>query len=257
MRAVHGPWCNTRTFPMRCRYCGESVFFFMCDHGSRVLFDRLGQPWPIHRCMESRQGWLKLDLGADIIPIDKFYDRPKSPPKSPRKPISNEPQYGNFSKYISDEMREELMNLIDESIDREYIEIVQKEIENERQTSTKSTWIQRLDPYHGLEATEQGIITELIKDANILKKANIPEGSIGVAMLGKYAKVKLVQMTIHTGAIAEDPQENSSFTFFVEEAVVKKQGLMKGDFVTAKLRGIVISEKYPIWVCYNITGLFD
>ena len=31
-------------------HCGSGIFFFSCDHGSRVLFDSLGAPWPVHRC---------------------------------------------------------------------------------------------------------------------------------------------------------------------------------------------------------------
>lgn len=26
------------------------VFFYSCDHGSMVFFDKLGAPWPIHDC---------------------------------------------------------------------------------------------------------------------------------------------------------------------------------------------------------------
>jgi hypothetical protein len=45
----HGPWCNFRTRPWRCK-CGARVFFGTCDHGSKVFFDHLGDPWPLHRC---------------------------------------------------------------------------------------------------------------------------------------------------------------------------------------------------------------
>jgi len=49
---THGPWCNTRTWPTRCRYCSEKVFFYTCSHGSKVFFDELGWPWPLHQCDE-------------------------------------------------------------------------------------------------------------------------------------------------------------------------------------------------------------
>ena len=44
MYGTHGYWCNTKTFPMSCKACGSRIFFFQCDHESRVLFDELG--WP-------------------------------------------------------------------------------------------------------------------------------------------------------------------------------------------------------------------
>ena len=48
MYGTHGYWCKTKTFPMSCKACGSRIFFFQCDHESRVLFDELGWPWPIH-----------------------------------------------------------------------------------------------------------------------------------------------------------------------------------------------------------------
>ena len=51
MIAVHGTICNTKTFPMKCPRCGAGVFYFSCDCGSRVFFDELGEPWPVHDCV--------------------------------------------------------------------------------------------------------------------------------------------------------------------------------------------------------------
>lgn len=48
MPAVHGPWCNAITWPTTCPNCGDRVFFFKCDHGSKVFFDELGSPWLVH-----------------------------------------------------------------------------------------------------------------------------------------------------------------------------------------------------------------
>ena len=49
---VHGDQCNTKTYPTRCKYCQETVFYFSCDHGCKVFFDELDKPWPVHRCPE-------------------------------------------------------------------------------------------------------------------------------------------------------------------------------------------------------------
>ena len=50
MSAVHGPRCNSVTWPTKCRDCNERVFFFRCDCGSGVFFDELGGSWPLHDC---------------------------------------------------------------------------------------------------------------------------------------------------------------------------------------------------------------
>ena len=48
--AVHGAWCGARTWPTRCPSCAGPVYFFMCNCGSKVFFDELGPPWPMHDC---------------------------------------------------------------------------------------------------------------------------------------------------------------------------------------------------------------
>ena len=48
--AIHGWWCNTKTYPTHCPSCNHPVFYFSCDCGCRVFFNKLGQPWPIHSC---------------------------------------------------------------------------------------------------------------------------------------------------------------------------------------------------------------
>lgn len=35
-----------------CPVCGESVFYYENSYGSKVWFDELGPPWPIHGCFE-------------------------------------------------------------------------------------------------------------------------------------------------------------------------------------------------------------
>lgn len=47
---MHGIYCKTITFPLKCKHCQQQIFFFSCDCGSRVLFDDLGPPWPMHHC---------------------------------------------------------------------------------------------------------------------------------------------------------------------------------------------------------------
>jgi hypothetical protein len=46
----HGKWCNAKTYPTKCKYCGKQIFYFTCDCGSKVFFDSLGGCWPIHTC---------------------------------------------------------------------------------------------------------------------------------------------------------------------------------------------------------------
>lgn len=37
-----------------CPVCGERVFYYQNENGSRVFFDELGPPWPKHPCTDTR-----------------------------------------------------------------------------------------------------------------------------------------------------------------------------------------------------------
>jgi hypothetical protein len=40
----------------KCPVCGESVYYYQNEHGSRVFFDELGWPWPKHPCTDNSSG---------------------------------------------------------------------------------------------------------------------------------------------------------------------------------------------------------
>jgi hypothetical protein len=49
----------------RCPVCGEIVYYYQNEHGSRVFFDELGPPWPKHPCTDSGSvaiTFTKLDI---------------------------------------------------------------------------------------------------------------------------------------------------------------------------------------------------
>lgn len=228
--AMHGWWCNARTYPLNCKYCGERIFHFSCDCGSSVLFDELGPPWPIHRCPGFE---LKLTLSR----------------------LGQGDLSGTLLSYLDEGKAEALSRLIEDNIERGYVDAIRHSAKEQKKPSSQSGWIMRQDPYHGLRTTEQGVIKELIWGADIFKKANIPIGSLGSTILGKFAKQKLAQITIHTAALAEEESENCSFTFFVAEKIVNKLALTKGCLITVELRGVAPLPNFPVWVCDDLVDL--
>lgn len=53
---THGEYCQKRRcYPTRCKICDEEIFYWECTCGSKVFFDELGEPWPIHKCIGSQQ----------------------------------------------------------------------------------------------------------------------------------------------------------------------------------------------------------
>ncbi|MBN9008076.1 MAG: hypothetical protein J0H40_22015 [Rhizobiales bacterium] len=48
-RSISGCFVNPNA---KCPVCGDGVFFYANEHGSRVFFDDLGPPWPKHPCTD-------------------------------------------------------------------------------------------------------------------------------------------------------------------------------------------------------------
>jgi hypothetical protein len=106
----HGPFCQSKTYPVKCWDCGKQIYIFQCTCGSTVLFDRLGSPWPIHDC-----GGEKLPTGWDAIrklqsmgvPIDQrvmeyaFGKKPKRPSNAPPPIIRVDPVHGEVLDIIA------------------------------------------------------------------------------------------------------------------------------------------------------------
>jgi len=45
---THREDCTTRTWRTTCPDCKQTVYFLCCTCGSKVFFDSLGYPWPLH-----------------------------------------------------------------------------------------------------------------------------------------------------------------------------------------------------------------
>src|SRR5688572_29340722 len=73
---THGPRCRTRFCrPSRCGDCGAGVYYWSCTCGSKVLFDELGDPWPIHQCTHAESSSRRRSKGAahdNVKPISTY-----------------------------------------------------------------------------------------------------------------------------------------------------------------------------------------
>ncbi len=49
-RSISGCYVNPNA---KCPVCGNAVYFYANEHGSRVFFDHLGPPWPKHGCTDN------------------------------------------------------------------------------------------------------------------------------------------------------------------------------------------------------------
>lgn len=56
-----------------CPICGDKVFFFQNDYGSRVFFDSLGKPWPKHPCTDIKEYSTKDGKIRDTYAQNDFF----------------------------------------------------------------------------------------------------------------------------------------------------------------------------------------
>ncbi|MBD3342453.1 MAG: hypothetical protein GF353_25360 [Candidatus Lokiarchaeota archaeon] len=169
--AVHGEWCGSRVFPIRCRYCDKSIYLFTCNCGCSVLFDDLGVPWPKHLCAEYL--------------IDKF----------------------GFSRSQIDSLvnkRAEELGLEIPEIDHLFQEkIVQKKSWDDP--------IKKINPEENGKKDVVGMIREIVDGINPYKKLCVQRGSIAESQLGKIIPAIVKQITIHAGMTGESQIESYTF----------------------------------------------
>ena len=71
---VHGPWCGGRIDKIACKYCGQPVYLYTCNHGSCVVFEQSEPPWPKHYCDEHMLvNFLNAHLGEDPDHLRKVH----------------------------------------------------------------------------------------------------------------------------------------------------------------------------------------
>jgi hypothetical protein len=212
--AVHGWWCNSRTFPTRCRYCGDPVFFFECDHGCRVFFNELGAPWPEHRCLD----YLIAQYGRD---------------------------------FIAEGMAIMMMTPgveIGHKIDPAYARNTMQQAEHQRRQNPLPC-----NPYGDQETITEGIVHEVHPRVNIAKQFGIPcDTPIGAAMLGDLLKGDYGQITLHTGSLGDE--ESWSFTFLVSHKQLDRRNVRNRDIIRCRLRAHTIPGCTSVWICEELQG---
>lgn len=251
MNAKHGWWCGAKTYPLKCKYCGNMIFHFSCDCGSSLLFDELGKPWPLHSCADYVAGKERFRLGKETVAIAELWNH------GIQAEHLQSSLHGLLGSHLTNENLKRLPDIIEQSIEKQYADSVRKSATDSKRHAKRSLQVIRQDAYHGAKTCEVGIVTEVIPNASIAKKAGLENNSLGLRALGDWARKKLTQLTIHTGALGEDETDSCSFTFFVDEAIVNQNRIVRDCIVSVKLRGIVILSRYPIWVCKELVDLID
>lgn len=223
---VHGRWCNTKTFPLNCRYCGEQVFYFSCDHESRVFFDELGDPWPKHNC------------GHTENPVDN------SPSTIPSIPGINWIRGGQAKGNL-------LPGLVrGDSIDPEIIRRVVRKSQNQNRE------IVRIDPLGSIPEVIIGKVQDRV-EPDLPKRYGIDRNSIGYSELAKkIGDADPVQFTVLVDELASDPEviDQASYTFLCARQLADRN-IRRGALVEAHLEQTRSLGIGPFWLAKEIERL--
>jgi len=214
----HGAWCNSKTIPMTCKYCGQEIFYFSCNHGCKVFFDERGGDWPIHDCN-----------GFNI-----------------KRKINT-----NVSKEILTENVSWTFISADE-IEEDYKEKITK---NKPLLYNSNVPILFVEAKKDNIVKITGKIKEIINNVDLFKKFNINRDSIiGSNLLKEFGKENYQQITIHV--INIDDNSKDSYTTLIRCNFIRDKKIRINDNVTIKLRGEKILD-VNIWNCIDIGKLDD
>ena len=181
----HGPWCATRTFGTKCPDCDAAVFYFTCNHGSRVFFDALGWPWPEHR-----HRWQSFEQQRD----------------SALRAIGKRAT----ERYLAQQM---MIGTVDNRYGRRIARAYRETAERSGTPHRAPRETLREDPYAGVKTVEVGVVRALILEVDVYAKLGTPATNIAAAALGELGAGAYAQVTVHTGALGE--RDDYSYTFFV------------------------------------------
>jgi hypothetical protein len=169
--ATHGDWCNSRTYPTTCKYCGDRVFYFSCDHGCKVFFNDLGPPWPEHRCIP----YLTAQYGREFV------------------------ERGLAIMMMTPGVE------VGRKIDHAYTAKVQK------QRPALPQIVRCDPPHQRSATDDEGLIREIIPRVDIYKHFKIPGTTVGAGLLGPLAREPYAQITVHTESLGNEDNFSYTF----------------------------------------------
>lgn len=219
---VHGEWCGTRTWPTHCSSCGGEVFFFNCEHGSKVFFDELGPPWPIHDCETSWTRNLSRTVTGDGEIIVEL--RPGIHViRSSEEPDSFAIEQGIVSKARAKKKKQ------------------------------RQDPIVAINPERPLSESHIGTLRHLRNSVDSAKVYKVNDTNMGRAMLGPLSAQEVGRITVHVPYPADDQTE--SFTTWIPTKLLQDELLKEGVTVAFALETVNVPGHGYTWFCNSIKAL--
>ena len=222
---IHGIFCHMKTFPLNCRYCQQRIFFFSCDCGSRVLFDELGPPWPMHDCRTQNQSTTPYKPSNVGAPIGvSVYRRSHNPTGL---------MYGWRNGKDS----------IDPALARRA---------NESQNLTRNTVA--IEPIGSIDAEFIGVVRERL-NPDLAQRQGLGRNSIGFRDLVRaIGDADPVQLTVQVDELPNDPAaiDYSGYTFLLPRKLAPRD-IERGALILARLSPVeALGGISRVWLAREI-----
>lgn len=221
---MHGVSCKTITFPLKCKYCQQQIFFFSCDCGSRTLFDELGPPWPKHHC------------GAP------------TPNPAPYQPSSVGTPSGVNLYHTGNNSSGLLPGLLSGS---DFIDPALVKRVNESQNIARDTI--PIKPIGSVDTKITGIVRELSRP-DLARRHGLQRNSVGFIQLTKIiGDPDPIQLTVQVDELPNDPDaiDYSGYTF-LSPRNLNTRGLTRGAVISASLTPQETLNGIKFWLAPQI-----
>jgi len=195
------------------------VFYFSCGHGSKVFFDELGSPWPVHDCDESWARGLRrftADNGDTVVELKPGITVTRS-----------------FARPAS-------------------FDVEQNVISKARPAKWKKTQdpIVPIVPERELRESHIGFLREIRPSVDPFKAFRMPDTATRHASLRSIGKQKMGKVTVHVPYPTEEYTE--SFTSWVPAKLLRDRRIERGVTVAVDLRRIRIVGRGYTWFCDSL-----
>ena len=215
----HGKHCGAVTWPTACPSCKEKVFFFKCDCGSGVFFDKLGSPWPRHDCDETWARNLNRRRDSDggiVVELSEGVS-------VRRVPDSFVVEEAVISRTTKAKKQDEPIIAISPEDSKDSIDII-------------------------------GFVRDKHAKKDVFRALNIARDSLGSGMIGSLSKGDWGKITIHAPSSTE--RVYHSYTFWMPTEKIENSRNTKGVTVRVKLNRLNVLNGPSVWVCehYDILG---
>lgn len=236
MVTAHGPViCNSQAFPTSCKYCKASIYFFRCDHDSKVFFDDLRPPWPLHSCYYGGAGGRATSGGPQI----------KGPSYWRALPGISIIRDGRRRTGLLPRLRKGT-----DSIDPEFARRVREAQNPNRETM-------RIEPLGSKAVEVIGVVHEKAQP-NLAKRYKLDRNSLGYSeLVRQIGEADPTQFTVVVDELAADPAaiDFLSYTFLFPKKKSSKE-FRKGAVIQVELQPVDVMGVGRFWKATKMEMLF-